>query len=484
MKTLKYLPFVLFSLFSFLWFLSFYFCFNPIFFTFGQWAKLNFVLSFFFGGSLLFLIFSFSEIKSKIFKIILFCWFVLASISLFSFYIRPSSLSPSVTLILSFFLIFSLWLFLLLICYVLKILENTKIFYSLILVGVFILLNGLLYFFLPKNLLQKEHLLLGPISSILLIFFEGLLILAPVLETRFFLNGILMIAILEILFFLMFSSTQLHFRVLMGTLIFLFLIFSLFFMEMLFGESKRRKEMERILREERELAEAKDQFILSIQHHLRTPLGPVRGYLENIIQGVYGREENPVIREKLVEIKKLIDNLYSLLESLLDLQEIKLKKEKLKLEECQIENLIESVVEELLPFAKEKGLYLKYEKTKLPSIKVDRKRIREAIWNLVDNAIRYTRKGGVTISTKLEGEKIKIEVSDTGIGMEKEEIERFLEGKIFERGKEAKKMYGPGRGIGLALAIEFIKAHGGKISAKSEGFGRGTTFWIELPILK
>jgi signal transduction histidine kinase len=140
------------------------------------------------------------------------------------------------------------------------------------------------------------------------------------------------------------------------------------------------------------------------------------------------------------------------------------------------------VVEELLPSAQEKGLYLKYEKTKLPTIKVDKKRIREAIWNLVDNAIKYTRGGGVKISTKIEGGKLKIEVADTGIGMEKEEIESFLEGKIFERGREAKKMYGPGRGIGLALAIEFVKAHGGKILAKSEGFGKGSTFWIELPI--
>jgi signal transduction histidine kinase len=253
-------------------------------------------------------------------------------------------------------------------------------------------------------------------------------------------------------------------------------------MKILFEEAKRRKEIERILKEERELAEAKDQFILAIQHHLRTPLGPVRGYLERILDGTYGKEENPVIKEKLVEIKKLVDNLYSLVEALLDIQELKLKKEKLDLKECQIENLIESVVEELLPFAQEKGLYLKYEKSRLPTIKADKKRIREAIWNLVDNAIKYTRSGGVKISTKIENEKLKIIVSDTGIGMEKEELERFLEGKIFERGREAKKMYGPGKGIGLTLAVEFVKAHGGRILAKSEGFGKGSTFWIELPI--
>lgn len=323
---------------------------------------------------------------------------------------------------------------------------------------------------------------MGPVSSLLLIFFEGLTVFTPYLETEIFLSEILMGLIVGALFLLLFSISQFRLQILVWAIFFLFLIFSLYFMKILFEESKRRKEIERILKEERNLAEAKDQFILSIQHHLRTPLGPIRGYLERILDGTYGKEENPVIKEKLIEIKKLVDGLYSLVEALLDIQELKLKKEKLNLENCQIENLIESVVEELLPFAQERGLYLKYEKARLPTIKADKKRIREAIWNLVDNAIKYTRSGGVKISTKIEGGKLKIEVADTGIGMEKEEIERFLEGKIFERGSEAKKMYGPGRGIGLALAVEFVKAHGGKILAKSEGFGKGSTFWIELPI--
>jgi two-component system phosphate regulon sensor histidine kinase PhoR len=335
---------------------------------------------------------------------------------------------------------------------------------------------------LPKDFLKKEHLLMGPVSSLLLIFFEGLTVFTPYLETEIFLSEILMGLIVGALFLLLFSISQFRLQILVWAIFFLFLIFSLYFMKILFEESKRRKEIERILKEERNLAEAKDQFILSIQHHLRTPLGPIRGYLERILDGTYGKEENPVIKEKLIEIKKLVDGLYSLVEALLDIQELKLKKEKLNLENCQIENLIESVVEELLPFAQERGLYLKYEKARLPTIKADKKRIREAIWNLVDNAIKYTRSGGVKISTKIEGGKLKIEVADTGIGMEKEEIERFLEGKIFERGSEAKKMYGPGRGIGLALAVEFVKAHGGKILAKSEGFGKGSTFWIELPI--
>jgi signal transduction histidine kinase len=441
---------------------------------------LNFALTFLFWGGILLLIFSLSEVSFKTIKKFFIGWTILTFLIISVFYFK--ALSPSLILISSFFLIFLFWLLSFFIGSYFKIFENVRALYSLILVGIFLILNGFFYFFLPGNFLKKEHLLMGPISSLFLIFFEGLTTSIPFLEVRIFLNEILMLAIFGTLFFLIFSISESYLQILAIAIFFLFLIFSLYFMKILFEESKRRREMERILKEERELAEAKDQFILAIQHHLRTPLGPVKGYLERILEGTYGREENPMIREKLSEIKKLVDGLYSLVETLLDIQELKLKKEKLNLEDCQIENLIESVVEELLPFAQEKGLYLNYEKVKLPTIKVDKKRIREAIWNLVDNAIKYTRSGGVKISTKIENGKLKIVVSDTGIGMEKEEIEKFLEGKIFERGKEAKKMYGPGKGIGLALAVEFVKAHGGKILAKSEGFGKGSIFWIELPI--
>ena len=119
---------------------------------------------------------------------------------------------------------------------------------------------------------------------------------------------------------------------------------------------------------------------------------------------------------------------------------------------------------------------------KLERIKLNKTKIREAIWNIVDNAIKYTIRGGVTITPKIEDGKLKIAISDTGIGMEKEMIEHFLKGALFERGIEAKKLYGPGRGIGLSISNEFVKAHGGRIWAESEGWGKGTTFWVELPI--
>jgi signal transduction histidine kinase len=464
-----------------IWALSLFFCFKPYFLSSKEWAKINFAFSFFSFVFLLLLIFSLArdlekKLKGWLIGFLVFTFFVFLLV-----YLKFSFLSFFSILAISIFLIFLFWILIFISGFYLKFLINFKIFYSLILFGIFLLFNVSFYFFFPKDFLEN-YLFLGPAFSIFLIFSQLLIVLTPIFEIRMVLSEIFILSILGGLAFLFFAIPEFYLKTITGLIFLLFLVFSFYFLRILREESKSRKEIERLLIEERNLARAKDQFILSIQHHLRTPLGPVRGYLERIISGTYGREENPVIKEKLIEIKKLVDQLYSLIEKLLDIQMLRVGKEILNLEECQIEDLIESVVEEMLPYIKEKGLYLKYQKVSLPKIKVDKKRIREAIWNLIDNAIKYTRRGGITITTKVEGGKLKIGIADTGIGMEKEEIEYFLAGKFFERGEEAKKMYGPGRGIGLVLALEFVKAHDGRILAESEGFGKGSVFWIELPL--
>ena len=315
-------------------------------------------------------------------------------------------------------------------------------------------------------------------------------------EIRVILTEILVGAMGIILVILPFVMPTGSLKILTLAIFFLFLIFAYYLVKATHEESKRREEAERLAIQERalrmkieklaseteKLARAKDQFLLSIQHHLRTPLTPIRGYSEMILEGSYGQEENPKIKEKLLSIKKSADTLHELMESLLDIQAMRMGKEILNLEKCQLGDLVGEVVEELKPQAEEKGLLLQFEKDSLPETKLDRKRIKEVIWNLIDNAIKYTTKGGITIKVKNANSKIQIMVSDTGVGMTKEEIQDFLSGKLFERGEEAKKLFGPGRGIGLAIATEFVKAHGGKIWAESEGRSKGTTFLVELPI--
>ena len=112
---------------------------------------------------------------------------------------------------------------------------------------------------------------------------------------------------------------------------------------------------------------------------------------------------------------------------------------------------------------------------------IDQTKMKTAIYNVVDNGLKYTQKGGVTIKLQIVNGKLQIVVKDTGIGIKKEEIAELFE-KTFERGKEAEKLYTTGRGIGLYISKNFIEAHQGKIWAESEGEGKGSTFYIELPI--
>jgi signal transduction histidine kinase len=112
---------------------------------------------------------------------------------------------------------------------------------------------------------------------------------------------------------------------------------------------------------------------------------------------------------------------------------------------------------------------------------IDQIKMKTAIYNIVDNGLKYTEKGGVTIKLQIVNGKLQIAVKDTGIGITKEEIEGLFE-RTFERGKEAEKLWGLGRGIGLYLGKHIIEAHEGKIWVESEGEGKGSTFYIELPI--
>jgi len=116
----------------------------------------------------------------------------------------------------------------------------------------------------------------------------------------------------------------------------------------------------------------------------------------------------------------------------------------------------------------------------LPKISVDREKIRQVIMNVVDNAIRYTEKGGVTVQIKNQKSKIKIIVKDTGAGLTKYELSKMFES--FSRGAAGTRLYTEGVGLGLYVAKRFVEMHHGKIWAESKGKGKGSTFYIELPI--
>ena len=271
-----------------------------------------------------------------------------------------------------------------------------------------------------------------------------------------------------------------------GAIFVLFLIFGYMLIKSVVAEVKRRKELEKLSR-------AKSEFISMASHQLRTPLTAIKGYSSLILEGTYG-EANEKQKKVFKNIFTSSERLIKIVNDLLSISKIELGKVILEKEPVRIEKLIESVYQEMRPQAQEKGLKLIWQKSKqaLPEINIDSLKIRQAIFNIIDNAIKYTEKGNITIKiqnlTSPKGKplasygpaKIQIVISDTGRGFTKEEENRVFE--LFVRGRAGIDTFVEGTGIGLNVARKFVELHNGKIRAESEGKDKGAIFYIELPV--
>jgi signal transduction histidine kinase len=230
------------------------------------------------------------------------------------------------------------------------------------------------------------------------------------------------------------------------------------------------------------LSDVKNQFIMASQHHLRTPLTSMRGYIDLVLTGSYGKVP-PKIKEALTKFEISIKRLNKVINEFLDITQFQLGKEVVTLRDgVDLASIFKEVKEELGYEAKARGIKLEFKIPKnLPKIKADLEKLKIGMFNIIDNAIKYTQEGGVFIRVSTTDHRVLIEVKDTGVGIDKER-QRDLFNRLFERGHDAMKVHGTGKGIGLFITAHIIKAHKGKIWARSEGHGKGSTFFIELPI--
>ncbi len=253
-------------------------------------------------------------------------------------------------------------------------------------------------------------------------------------------------------------------------------------------EKKAKEELEKI-------DKVKDQFVMITQHNLRTPLTSMMGYLDLLLQGAFGKQNKKTI-EVVKKFHVLVQGMIKMVNDFLNVAQFQLGKEVLSLKPgVELLPILDEIVSELKFKADSKGVYLKFEKpTENFRIKADREKLKAALFNIVDNAVKYTVKGGVTVkipnskfpisnqtpNTQDLTPKVLIEVKDTGIGIPKEKINNIFD-QMFERTEEAKKVSTLGIGIGLYLSGQIIKSHQGKVWAKSEGEGKGSVFYVELP---
>lgn len=229
----------------------------------------------------------------------------------------------------------------------------------------------------------------------------------------------------------------------------------------------------------KELDQLKSEFLSLATHQLRAPLTAIMGYASMLLEGDYG--EFPAQGKGAVDIiVTSCKNLVSIVGEFLDISRIEQGRMVYNNEKFDMRNLVAEVVSELKPNIEKAKLTVTEH---LPegedwSVNADKGKIKQIIGNLIDNAIKYTPQGGIEVSIS-DGDKVRVSVKDSGIGIESSEIGKLF--AKFSRTKDAHKTNTTGTGLGLFIAKKMLEAQDGNIGVTSEGSGKGSTFYIELP---
>jgi len=230
----------------------------------------------------------------------------------------------------------------------------------------------------------------------------------------------------------------------------------------------------------KEVDRLKDEFLANMSHELRTPLNSIIGFSGMLMQDPKGRL-GAEAREDLQIIYQNGRSLLGLIDSILDLSKIEAGKMELELEEVDPVQLLDEVKAMSAGLIKSRPINLHYYRPE-GTIRVmgDADRLRQVFTNLAGNAIKFTEAGYVAISATQEGDRFRVTIEDTGIGMSEEELERLfmpfqqVDGSITRR-------FG-GTGLGLAISQRFMGLMDGRIWARSRK-GEGSTFFVEMPIV-
>ncbi|MFZ3059144.1 MAG: PAS domain S-box protein [Candidatus Methanoperedens sp.] len=228
--------------------------------------------------------------------------------------------------------------------------------------------------------------------------------------------------------------------------------------------------------------QARSEFLAVMSHELRTPLNAVIGFSELLKRGMAGelnKKQGHYVDNVLAGGKHLL----TLINDILDIAKVEAGKIDLTIEKISVPDAINEASAFIKENAAKRNLILKINlDSQLDVIEADRTRFRQILYNLLDNAVKFSKPEGgtVTITTKKEGDMAKISVSDTGIGIKEKDL-----GKLFTMFQQIdsgiSRIHG-GAGLGLAITKQFVELHGGKIMVESK-YGEGSTFTFLIPLV-
>jgi signal transduction histidine kinase len=232
----------------------------------------------------------------------------------------------------------------------------------------------------------------------------------------------------------------------------------------------------------RELAEMKEEFLALTTHDLRSPLTVISGVINFFTSGRLG-ELSPEQKNMVAMMERNTQSLIELVNDLLDASKLESGTMRLDVAAIDLRGVVNELRENMEPLAREKGLTLEDKLPEdLPPVEADRAKLRRILINLLSNAVKFTNRGGrVAVGAEQLDGRVLITVSDTGVGIAQEDVDRLFD--KYEQARSRATRGEKGTGLGLYITRQLVELHGSKIEVKSE-IGRGSTFTFTLPVAR
>ena len=222
----------------------------------------------------------------------------------------------------------------------------------------------------------------------------------------------------------------------------------------------------------------KSQFLANVNHELRTPVSAIIGYARLVLRATEG-QISQLQRDNLRDLLNNAERLLNQIDSLLEFSKIEAGKMEMRVEPVGVNEVIQGAISTIEPTLNGANVRIIREiGSDLPVLNTDREKLRQIVLNLLDNAVKFTDRGEIKIAASQQNGSLQLVVSDTGIGIPKDELNKIFE--EFHRGNSSSITKYRGTGLGLAIVKKFVNLLGGDVAVESE-LGKGSVFTVTLP---